>query len=90
MGKYVGKTILLVDVKNSKGEIVTDHLWMKIGKGFDELKPGKGDIVAFEATVGTYTRGGRDSDDYDYKLEYPRKLRKVEPNTLREVGQTTL
>lgn len=90
MGRYIGKTVLLVDIRNSKGEILSDHLWFKMGKGFDSLKLKPRDAVTFEATVGTYTRGGRDSDDYDFKLEYPRKLRKVEPNTLREIGQEEL
>ena len=74
MGQYVAKTLLLVDVKDEDGKMVTDHLWFKCGKGFDRLGLKRGDTVQFHARVGTYSKG----DGYDYHLEYPEQLRKVD------------
>lgn len=92
MGNYVGKTLLLVDVKDKNGATLTDHVWFHLTKGLDkaDLKPG--DMVRFEARVGTYRKGRRDSDDYDYKFEYPEKIAKVEDvgGIPREKGQAGL
>lgn len=74
MGQYVAKTLLLVDVKDKDGKVVTDHLWFKCGRGFDKLGLEKGDQVQFHAKVGTYSKG----DGYDYHLEYPEHLVKID------------
>lgn len=76
------QTLLLRDVENPAGDIVTDHLWFNLTKGFDalgDLYPG--DVVAFDARVTPYEKGhvNRDDDlrEMDYKLSHPTKLRVI-------------
>ena len=73
-GQYEAKTLLLVDVRDESGKVMTDHTWFKCGKGFDRLHLKQGDEVQFHARVGTYTKGG----SYDFHLEYPEHLVKVD------------
>ena len=74
------QTILFLDIKNSQGEIVTDHLWFNYTKGFKnlgELHPG--DIIAFDARVRPYVKcyvgRGEDNREIDYKLSHPTKIK---------------
>ena len=77
------KTLLLVNIQLvDNANIVIDHLWLTAGKWADGLKPG--DRIAFNARVGTYTKGyfGRRQDVYvqqgiDYRLERPTKVTKL-------------
>ena len=73
------------------GELVTDHLWFNLTKGFEALgELSEGDVVYFDARVKSYRAGyrGRDIERalynpprIDYKLSHPTKIEK------REVGQ---
>lgn len=79
------KTILLKDVKDEVGELITDHLWFNMTKGFEEVNLQPGDIVEFRGKVEKYVRGykGRREDVYkptedDFKLSRPTKVRKLE------------
>lgn len=46
------ETILLVDVRDSDGNVVCDHLWFNMTKGFEQLGTlREGDMVQFEARV---------------------------------------
>lgn len=82
---YTKPTLLLVNVKNAAGEVVTDHLWFNLTKGFESLGLCTGDTVQFDARVRPYTKGYRGwrDDVYDkpvekdYKLSHPTKLVKV-------------
>jgi hypothetical protein len=85
-GRYVGKTALFLDVRDSRGNQLADHLWFKVGKGLDSLGLKEGDAVSFSARVGSYQK----RDGYDYHLVYPRDLKKVDKSTLREEGQEAL
>ena len=73
-GQYVGKTLLFVDIQDKDGRQLSDHLWFKSCMSWERLALKSGDKVAFHARVDTYTRRG---DDYDYHLEYPERLVKV-------------
>jgi len=70
-------TVLLSDVRNDTGEVITSHLWFNYTKEFKrlwevkELRTGK--IIQFLARVKPYTKGYR-KDDYDYRLSHPTKL----------------
>ena len=76
------KTVLLVNVKDEKGNVVTDHIWFTCTKGFEACNLQERDIVQFDARVGTYMKGYagyRDIEFYkplelDYKLTYPTKI----------------
>lgn len=64
-------TILFKDVKNEKGEILTDHAWVKEDSYTKNIKLEKGKIYSFEAGVGVYNRG---KTSKDYQL---RKVRQI-------------
>ena len=83
---YMGieKTILLKNIKNSLGEVVTDHLWFNFTKGFSNIESQlvEGVEVEFTARVKQYTKGykGYRDDVYkpievDYKLSHPTKIK---------------
>lgn len=82
---YTKQTLLLTDVKDSYGNVVTDHLWFNLTKGFAALALNPGDVVRFDARVKRYIKGyrGRRDDVYDspvttdYKLSHPTRLEKV-------------
>ena len=78
------KTVLLSDIKNVEGNIITDHLWFNFTKGFENLKLKENDIVQFDARVKSYVKGymGYRDDVWkptmrDYKLSHPTKLKVV-------------
>jgi len=78
------RTVLLKDIKNKYGEIITNHLWFNLTKGFDKLNMKQGDIIQFDARVKEYVKGykGYRDDVYkpleiDYRLSHPTKLSKV-------------
>lgn len=82
-GRFVGKTLLFVHVKDKGMNEVADHLWFKMGRGFEKLNLKKGDQITFHARVDSYARGGRDSNDFDFHLEYPEHLTKLN-DTMQE------
>ena len=79
------KTILLVNIKDSNGKIVTDHIWFKITNGFKSLGELKEeDKIQFNARVKKYVKGyaGYKEEvqwekplEDDYKLNFPTKIR---------------
>lgn len=78
------QTLLLADVKDSEGKIVTDHLWFNMGIQFMALHLQPGDVVQFDARVTEYIKGyrGYRDDVYkpiekDYRLSYPTKIKKI-------------
>lgn len=78
------KTILLANITDSAGKVLTDHLWFNLTKGFASLSLETDDIVQFDARVKEYTKGyfGYRDDvfdkppEIDYKLSHPTKLKK--------------
>lgn len=56
-------TILFRDVKNTNGETLTDHVWVREDSYMKNTKLKEGKIYSFEAKVGTYSRG-RTAKDY--------------------------
>lgn len=79
------ETVLVRNVRDGRGDEVTDHLWFDVGKQMRELNLHPGDEIEFEARVATYEKGykGRRQDDdlpqpqRDYELKFPRKFRKL-------------
>lgn len=81
----VERTVLLVEIKDSQGSFVTDHLWFNFTKGFQSLDLKEGDTVEFEARVSDYLKGYIhdecvDERTVDYRLSYPTKIKKLEAN----------
>jgi hypothetical protein len=76
-------TLLFVDVRDSAGAVVTDHLWFSTCKAWEDAALKPGDRVRFDARVKTYRKGyrGRREDDdlpapgLDYKLSHPSRIR---------------
>jgi len=84
---HIEMTVLLVDIKDVTGRLLTDHVWFKMNKSFDKLGVlSDGDIIQFDARVKRYLKGYRGDDEmkgighpleYDYKLSNPTKLRVI-------------
>lgn len=91
-----GKTILLRDLRGLDGHPLADHTWINYTAGFDAAGTfQRGDVVQFTATVGEYVRGylGPRIEDrlarpvrIDYRLKYPRHVRKIGTIDIREVS----
>jgi len=83
----VGKSILLHDLRDMSGTLLTTHTWINYTVNFDAVGTFlKGDIVEFTAIVDEYLHGyrGEKIDDrlarpptIDYRLKYPRNVRKI-------------
>lgn len=82
-----GKTILLKFVRDLKGKLLADHMWINYTAAFDAVGEFKrGDIVQFDASVGKYIKGyfGERIEDrlnhparIDYRLKYPHNVQKI-------------
>lgn len=77
-------TLMLKDVMDGTGNVVTDHLWLSIGKQLAALHLQSGDVIAFQARVTAYEKGykGYREDVYkpieiDYRLSNPTKIAKI-------------
>jgi hypothetical protein len=82
-----GRTILLKCIRDVKGRLLADHVWINYTPSFDlagELR--QGDIVTFDARVGKYIKGyfGERIEDRlahpaceDYRLNYPHNVKKI-------------
>jgi hypothetical protein len=84
---YTGRdlpTLMLKDVMDSAGNLVTDHLWFMVGKQLAALDLQIGDGISFQARVTGYEKGykGYREDVYkpieiDYRLSNPTKFTKI-------------
>lgn len=76
---YKKITLLLVNIKDERGNLLTDHLWFTVGKQLKNLDLKEGDKVSFDARVKSYIKGYRgrreDADlppvTKDYMLSNP-------------------
>ncbi len=79
------KTILLKDIQDLEGNLITDHLWFNYTKGFEALgKLKEGTRIQFDARSKPYEKGykGYREDVYcpvqwDYKLSHPSKIKRL-------------
>ena len=74
-------TVLLKDIKDDQGRIVSDHLWFNLTTEFKYCGMAEGDIVSFDARVTGYEKGyfgHRVIDErpwgYDYRLSRPTRV----------------
>lgn len=84
---YKGKTemtLMLKNVKDSDGNIITDHLWFNYTKGFEKLgELYQGDLIQFDARVKEYNKGyinkkaSIDQSKKDYRLSHPNNISKI-------------
>jgi len=80
------ETILLTSIRDGNENIICDHLWFNLTKGFEQLGTLKeGEILQFEARVKKYRKGyinrgaGIDQSKFDYKLSHPTKIERYKP-----------
>ena len=82
--KGMEPTLLLKEIKDKDGKIVTDHLWFALTKGFSKYELEEGDVLQFDARVSKYIKGYKGYDfiknlecpiEEDYKLSYPTKIK---------------
>ncbi|MCK4848272.1 MAG: hypothetical protein KAT16_04545 [Candidatus Heimdallarchaeota archaeon] len=81
---YPEKTILLKQIKNENDEVLTDHIWFSLTKGFQKLgELHEGDRIQFDARIKQYLKGYVnhkkciDLRIIDYKLSHPTKVKRV-------------
>jgi hypothetical protein len=66
------ETILILNIKDlNSGEILTDHIWLKVGKTIEKLNTESGDVIQFDARVDSY----RKKSGIDYHFERPTKFK---------------
>jgi hypothetical protein len=79
-------TVLLKDITDDTGQIVTDHQWFNMTKGFEQADLKLGDFVEFRATVKKYIKGYKGRREYifykptkaDHMLSRPTNIRKLD------------
>jgi hypothetical protein len=82
-------TVLLADIVDVESKrMISDHLWLNLTKRFEAVELDYQDRISFEARVTTYEKGyfGHREDVFkpfgvDYKLSYPTKFVRIEPQT---------
>lgn len=68
--------VLLADVRDSHGNLMTDHVWFDHCKWVDDLRIQPGDEIQFDARVRPYVKGYIDKH-LDYKLNHPTRIKKI-------------
>lgn len=81
---YSEETILLVNIIDVEtNEIVADHVWFLLTKGFEKLSLSEGKLIEFDARIKEYSKGyvnkkyGINQKKRDYKLSNPTKIRVI-------------
>jgi len=76
----IEKTVLLLDVRDRRGVIITDHLWFNYTKEFERINKKSpltyGDLLRFDARITSYAKG-YEKNQFDYKLSHPTKMYKI-------------
>ena len=74
-------TILLLNIADGDANILTDHIWLDVGKQIKELGHlNVGDKIQFNGRVKKYRKGSIKRGipvQYDYKFTYPSKVHLV-------------
>lgn len=73
---YQTPTVCFQNIKDSEGNILTDHVWFTVGKRIKDMDLQEGDIVSYEARVSNY-RKDYFKDTIDYKLNNPTKFKLI-------------
>lgn len=78
------RTLLLKDVRDESGKIVTDHIWFDYTSGFKKIVLKQGITIGFDARVKEYLKGYVnhrefvDERQFDLKLSHPTKIELIE------------
>ena len=85
-------TICLGPVQTLDGQLLTDHLWLKVGRRLAALDLHKGDVVQFSGRVRPYKKarvrraGQPFTYSLDYKLSYPSNVQCLMSSPRMEVA----
>ena len=60
------KSVLLMDIRDEKGNLCTQHAWVTVDKRLEQAGLLEGVKYSFQAKVGTYKRG---RESYDFQLK---------------------
>jgi hypothetical protein len=79
LNKDVVWTIVLKNITDKDGNLITDHLWLNLTKEFDKLNIREGDRVEFSARVVEYYKSKHgSSSEKDYKLDKLLSVKKIQ------------
>lgn len=70
-----GPAVLLRNIKDQNGLLITDHIWMNYSHVIQVLQLQEGEQIIFQARVGKY-RKGKYGQFEDYKLYYPSNIQR--------------
>ena len=71
-------TILLTDIKDYKGNIITDHIWFPYTKSFYKVNLYNGCVICFQSKVELYFKGNlNDKLQLDFNLSDPTYVKEV-------------
>lgn len=74
-------TLILKNITDKEGNLLTDHLWFNLNKEFDKLNLREGDRVEFSARVVEYAKGRakkrNEKRETDYTLDLVKGIRKL-------------
>lgn len=73
------ETVLLTNIRNEDGTLLTDHLWFTIGKTLAIVFNNVGKNIAFDARITTYSKGHKGLpilkvQTTDFKLSNPTNI----------------
>jgi signal peptidase I len=83
---YVKRMALLVDVTDSRGREMCDHLWLNLTPTVERLALQPGDVIEFDARVRPYVKGYYTDRRRDYKLNNPTNFLKLGAHDARGNG----
>lgn len=80
-------TVLMTDIRNKHGNLVADHIWFNLTKGFKDIGfMSPGEMLRFDARVRQYEKGYKGQKDevlarnggikQDYKLSHPSQIKR--------------
>jgi len=78
-----GRTALLRDIRDERGKIVADHVWLTYTEKLSRLALQAGDTLHFKAIVKRYSKA---AGAFDYGLFYPSNLRVERASTLKQAA----
>ncbi|MCX8492034.1 MAG: hypothetical protein ORN54_13310 [Cyclobacteriaceae bacterium] len=88
---YSEETVLIEHiVDDEKNEVMCDHIWFSLTKGFEKIKLTKGDVLQFDARIKGYQKGYKNSTlkinntIKDFKLSHPTNISLTKKTVLKK------
>lgn len=78
---YSEETVLVEQIVDAEtNQLMCDHLWFSLTKGFEKLNLTNGDVLQFDARIKEYKKGYKnsahkiDNTSKDFKLSHPTNI----------------